>query len=228
MRLFLRILGTLVSVVLICSLIQLLGLRILFVKNYDTKDLIENYEAKTDEIIAVKNYIKAITPEGLGVFVEFNSRSSIDMRVWKVSDSTENKVWFQQWDIDPYHYKNKPEMVDLGYGEMAHSLKEVTEKLDWQAAEFRELKAKLDRANCISAEKLGDVYTIGFQRSAMGKYHYKLFENHSTAEIKEQFDDGCLFKYYKDQVVLEYMGGAVGMQCFEDFNWGEDEEQKTK
>ena len=93
----------------------------------------------------------------------------------------------------------------------------MTKKLNWQEAKIKGIKSKLDEANCISVSKSGKVYTIGFQRSGMGKYHYKIFENWSIDEIKKKFNDGCLYKYYKENVVLEYGGGAIGMQCFEDF-----------
>ena len=207
----------------------MIGLRIVFGKHYDTQDLIENYADRSNQIIEVKEYIKKITPENFGVYVEFESSSEIDMKVWEKSDTAKDGriFWFQEWHINPYNYEQKERSeYDRKYGGITNSLSEVTGKLNWQDDEFRELKSKLDKANCISIDKSGNIYTIGFQRSGMGKYHYKLFEDWSIDEIREKFNDGCMYKYFKENVVLEYGGGAIGMQCFEDF-YKDKENKKT-
>ena len=41
--------------------------------SYDKKDLIENYEARTDEILEVKNYYKSILPESASMTIEFDN-----------------------------------------------------------------------------------------------------------------------------------------------------------
>jgi hypothetical protein len=220
MKLVLKILGVIAIVILIGFIILMIGLRSIFGKDYDTNDLIENYEERSNQIIEVKEYIKKITPENFGVYVEFESNRDVDMKVWEKSDTAKNGriFWFQEWNINPYNYKQKERSeYDKKYGGKTNSLREVTGKLNWEDDEFKELKSKLDEANCISIDKSGDIYTIGFQRSVMGKYHYKIFENWSIIEVKEKFNDGCMFKYYKENVALEYGGGAIGMQCFEDF-----------
>ena len=220
MKLVLKILGGIAIALITVFIIIMVGLRIVFGKHYDTKDLVENYAERSNQIIEVKEYIKKITPENFGVYVEFESSNDIDMKVWEKSDTAKNGriFWFQEWNINPYNYEQKERSeYDRKYGGVTNSLSEVTEKLNWQDDEFRELKLKLDKANCISIDKSGNIYTIGFQRSGMGKYHYKMFEDWSIDEIKEKFNDVCMYKYFKENVVLEYGGGAIGMQCFEDF-----------
>ncbi|MEZ4983682.1 MAG: hypothetical protein R2795_01375 [Saprospiraceae bacterium] len=220
MKLVLKILGGIGIAIIIGFMTLMIGLRSIFGKHYDTQDLIENYEKRSSQIIEVKEYIKKITPENFDIYVEFDSNREIDMEVWEKSDTAKNGriFWFQEWNINPYNYKQKERSeYDIEYGGKTNSLKEVIKKLNWQDKEFRKLKSKLDKANCISIDKSGDIYTIGFQRSGMGKYHYKIFDNWSIDEIKQKFNGGCLYKYYKENVVLEYGGGAIGMQCFEDF-----------
>ena len=188
MKLVLNILGGIAIVIIAGFIILMIGLRSILGKHYDTHDLIENYEEKSDQIIEVKEYIKKITPENFGVYVELNSNRDIDMTVWENSDTTKDGriLWFQEWNINPYNYNQKERSeYDREYGGRTNSLKEVTGKLKWQDDEFKELKLKLDRANCISIDKSGDIYTVGFQRSGMGKYHYNIFENWSIDEIKE-------------------------------------------
>ena len=220
MKLILNIIGGIVIAIIIGFIILMIGLNSLFGKHYSTKNLINNYEERSKEIFELKEYIKEITPENFGVYVEFKSKRDIDMNVREKSDTAKNGIifWFQEWNINPYNYKQKERSdYDLKYGGKTNSFKKVTEMLNWQEDEFSELKSKLDKANCISIDKSGDIFTIGFQRSGMGKYFYKIFENWTIDEIKEKFNDGYMYKYYKENVALEYGGGAIGMQCFEGF-----------
>jgi len=220
MKLWVKLLALVPIILLVAFLILINSIGDEFGEYYDTNDLIKNYEKRSNQIIELKEYMEKITPENFSVYVEFESNRDIDMNVWEKSDTAKNGriFWFQEWNINPYNYEQKERSdYDKKYGGKTNSLREVTKKLNWQDDEFKELKSKLDKANCISIDKSGDIYTIGFQRSGMGKYHYKIFENWSIDEIKRKFNDGCIYKYYKENVSLEYRGGAIGMQCFEDF-----------
>lgn len=220
MKLWVRLLALVPIILVVAFLVLVNSIGDVFGEYYDTNDLIENYEERSSQIIELKKYMEKITPENFSVYVEFESNRDVDMNVWEKSDTAKNGriFWFQEWNMNPYNYKQKERSdYDKKYGGKTNSLREVTEKLNWQDDEFKELKSKLDKANCISIDKSGDIYTIGFQKSGMGKYHYKIFENWSIDEIKEKFNDGCTYKYYKENVSLEYRGGAIGMQCFEDF-----------
>lgn len=62
--------------------------------------------------------------------------------------------------------------------------------------------------------KRGD-NNIGFARSGMGKYSYKLFDNQLTENQKQRYNNGCEYIFYKDSVVLEYGGGTIRPQCFQ-------------
>ncbi len=39
----------------------------------------------------------------------------------------------------------------------------------------------------------------------------------ANEEPSDLDDNGCTYSFYKDNMVLEYGGGAIGPQCFEDF-----------
>jgi hypothetical protein len=86
-------------------------------------------------------------------------------------------------------------------------------KLNWTDQTLKTLKEKLDAANCISVES-GEPCKIGFQRSGMGKYYYNLFEKPIPDSEKRRYNDSCTYILYNDNVVLEYGGGAIGLQCF--------------
>jgi len=87
--------------------------------------------------------------------------------------------------------------------------------LKWTNETLAIIKKLLSDANCVSIEN-GQITTIGFARSGMGKYSYLLFDNNLTAAQVKQYNDGCIYIYYKNNIVLEYGGGAVGPQCFPD------------
>src|SRR6185436_642280 len=90
---------------------------------------------------------------------------------------------------------------------------QLLNKLGWTTETLKMLKRKLDQANCISINSEEPV-TIGYQRSGMGKYFYKLYDQPLSESKKKEYNDGCQYIYFQDNVVLEYGGGAIGPQCF--------------
>ena len=76
------------------------------------------------------------------------------------------------------------------------------------------LKTKLKAANCISVAS-GEPITINFKSHGIGMYSYKIFDKPLTDSLINQYNDGCQYIFYKDNVVLEYGGGVFGQQCFE-------------
>lgn len=195
----------------------------IFGETYSKKDLISNYEHRKHEIKTAKDFIYSVTPPGYSVHIEYRSRKKINFSIWERSDTTQKKaiLWFREWDINPYNYKKEKERseYEIKYGGRTNSLDLVMKKLKWNEEVFLELKKYLDKANCISItanRHLGHC-TIGFQRSLMGLYSYVFFDNLSPLEIKKNYNDGCIYSYYRENIVLQYGGGAIGPQCFEDY-----------
>jgi hypothetical protein len=87
--------------------------------------------------------------------------------------------------------------------------------LGWTNETLTIIKKLLAEANCVSI-KNGNITTIGFARSGMGKYYFLLFDNDLTSAQIKEYNDGCRYIFYKKNIVLEYGGGAVGPQCFPD------------
>lgn len=50
----------------------------------------------------------------------------------------------------------------------------------------------------------------------MGKYSYLIFDRPLSEAEKKDYDDKCEYIFYKENIVLEYGGGAIGTQCFPD------------
>lgn len=170
--------------------------------SYDKKDLIENYEARTDEIFDLKNYYKSILPDGASVTIEFDNDKELGIFHVKV-----DSIYQSNWNL-----KIKSSKVDS-----------LLSELNWTAKELRILKEKLDKANCISIAGK-DPVVIGWQRSGMGKFSYNIFDKNLEENKIKDYNDGCTYTFYKDNIVLEYGGGAIGMQCFPEFYKNKSEE----
>lgn len=182
------------------------------------RDLIKNYEDKKNEINELKEEYSKLIPKNHIVDVEFEAESkiltvpeqitikiyelnysdNIDLDKEPVKRSTERKVISQNWNLE----------------NGSKELEEVLKSLGWANQTLAKIKFLLEKANCISIEN-GKTTTIGFARSGLGKYSYKIFDKDLDLKQKEEFNNGCSYIYYKNNIVLEYGGGAVGSQCFE-------------
>lgn len=165
-----------------------------FFKTYDKKDLTENYDQHEKEIADLIIYFKSIIPSGTYVDIEINDTKNIDIfHVWK------DGINYGGWDID----------VNSSKADTIFSI------LKWDKSQIRILKKKLDQINCISIDN-GYPVNVGFQRSAMSKFYYTVF-NEPIAKndsLMKRYDTKCIYIYYRDNVVLQYGSGATGSLCF--------------
>lgn len=164
--------------------------------SYDKKDLIENYEERTQEIIEVKNYFKSILPNNTYVSIEFDNDKELGIFHVEV-----DSIYQSNWNL-----KIKSRKVDS-----------LLTELNWTTKELKILKEKLDKANCISIAGTDDPVVIGWQRSGMGIFSYVVFDQDLEKDKIKDYNDGCRHIFYKDNIALQYAGGAIGMQCFSEF-----------
>ncbi|WP_417888206.1 hypothetical protein [Zunongwangia sp.] len=169
--------------------------------SYNKQDLIDNFERKKNEIIEVKKFIDSKTPSETYISIEFENG---ELGIFHVK---KNGNYESNWNLD----------ID---SKKTDSLLTV---INWTKNDLKNLKQKLDKANCISVSS-GNPTTIGWQRSGMGKFSYGIFNKNTKDSLINQYNDGCTYIYYKDNVVLEYGGGAIGMQCFPEFYQNKDKE----
>ena len=181
------------------------------------KELIENFEQKKSEIQTLKIEFQKRVPKNYIVDIEFEPESkilttteNIAIKIYKLQDKTakENTKVIQRNDglkVISQNWNLKPDSEEL---------KEIIKSIGWTNKTLAEIKKLLKDANCISVEN-GEITTKGFARSRMGKYSYKIFNKSLTKTERNEYDNNCEYIFYKDNIVLEYGGGAIGSQCFE-------------
>jgi len=165
------------------------------------KALIANIDSNYTKIAKLKTEYAKLVPANYTVMIEFNPEDkivntpkSIDLRITSKQGKT-----FQAWNLD------------YNSAKLARMLKTI----HWDQNTLKRIAGLLADAHCISIEN-GEPATIGFARSGMGKYFYKLFAHPLTSAQIKEYTNTCNDIFYKRNIVLEYLGGAVGSQCFPD------------
>ena len=168
------------------------------------EELIENWETKKQNIIELKEKYSQIVPFGYIVDIEFDPGD----RLWNIEPNITMKITFPKKDNTPDSTLVKRNML---YD--STEIKETIKILDWNDRNLNLIKELLEKSNCTSIVN-GESTTVGFKRSGMGKYYYLIFNTNLDAESQARCTDRCNNIFYKDNVVLQYFGGAFGPQCF--------------
>ena len=168
------------------------------------KEMIANIDSNIININSLKTEYSKLVPKNYIVSIEFNPadkivmmKESIDLRIEDTSNKQPNLT--QDWNLE-YNSKKLSQMI---------------KRLGWTNETLLTIRKLLASAQCVSIEN-GGITTIGFARSGMGKYSFKVFDHNLTEDQIKQYNDGCIYIFYKNNIVLEYGGGAVGPQCFPD------------
>jgi hypothetical protein len=181
-------------------------------------DLIANFEERSSEIMKVKNYFEQIVPKNFNIRIRYESSDEIDLVVYeRLNDSMDNELLFRKWNIDIDNYKEEPQSdYDKKYHGKTNSFELAKTKLNWTNETIEKLYEKLETADCIGISNWEPI-EIEYGYNGLGVYSYKIFREKLNEELIEKYNDGCNNIYYKDNIVLSYGGGAIGMQCFEDY-----------
>jgi len=181
------------------------------------QDLIANYETKQLEINQLYEYVNDITPDDKYFDIEFESNKKIFcffVTIHRIDSLTGQSSYTSIVADGDY---NRGFMGNYNLDIDSPSVDNLLNWLGWTRNELKTLKQKLDNANCISVEKgegLRIAMTIGYKRVGLGMYFYNIFNQALSDSLKNKYNDGCRYIFYKDNVVLEFRGGAVGPQCF--------------
>jgi hypothetical protein len=171
----------------------------LFDKDYSPNELKACFQKKETEIYELKHYFNKIVPKNRFVEIEFSNDHKLARLGIRVLDSIGNisEPMFLDWNLP------------TGTAKMDSLLR----PMGWSRETLAELKEKLDKADCIEIES-GEPAKIGFKRSGMGMYLFNVYDNPISDSLKSYYDNSCSHIYASPKLVLEYMGGAVGPQCF--------------
>jgi len=170
------------------------------------KELIENFEQKRNSIEELQITYSKLVPKGYSVFLELKTSEhivglveGIDFQIFKKNNNGEFDMVDGDWGLQ--------------YG--SEELDKLLALIDWDRMTLLGIKNLLQTANCVSI-KNEDITEVGFARSGLGMYYYLLFPKKLSKKQTEEYNDGCEYLYYKDNVVLKYTGGMAGPQCFTD------------
>lgn len=171
-----------------------------FDKDYSVTELKKHFEKNKKEIYDLRAFYQDIVPEDKFVEIEFKDNRTLGrFGIWDLNKS-KNKIYLE-WNVDI-----KAERTDS-----------IIKTLGWTRVTLKQLKEKLDKANCIQIEN-GVPTKIGFQRSGFGMYSFNIFEEPLLEEMKHKYNDSCRYILVNDTLALEYGGGAIGAQCFYNFD----------
>lgn len=159
-------------------------------------ELIDNYQANKKNLIKLRDEYENLVPDSLTVEIEFNPENkivsmppSVDVIIYSLT----TKKWNNEWNIE---FKS-------------NKLDSMLNKIGWTQKELDYVQKLLISANCISIQN-GEYATVGFARSGMGKYYYRIYNHDLTTEEIENVNDDCMYIYYEKNMVLEYGSGATG------------------
>lgn len=158
---------------------------------YSKEELVENYEKNQSQILEAKRYFESILPDDVNVDIEFGKK---EIEIFHLK---KNEIYDSNWNLE-YQSEKTDSLLS---------------ELEWSKEQMNTLKEKLTTANCVSINS-GYPITIGWQRSGMGMYFYKIFDFNLNERQIEEYNDSCTFIFYKENIVLEYGGGLIGPQCF--------------
>lgn len=168
------------------------------------KELIRNIDSNYEKVENLKASYAKMVPSGFTVSIEFhppdklrNTPENIDLCITQLHDGQSDVQ--QDWGL-PYSSDKLIQMIKT---------------VHWNTDTLTLIKHLLDDAHCVSIEN-GKVTTIGYARSGMGKYFYKLFDQDLTPHQIKYFNNGRNYIFYKRNIVLEYDGGAAGPHGFPD------------
>ena len=170
-----------------------------FEKSYSSEEVAGAYEEKQQEITELIAYFSSIVPSGKTVEIEFVDDDQL-FRFGFAPRDTGNLGWFLDWHID----------VD------SDRMDSINDILGWDRAMLRNLKTKLDKADCIQI-KSGYPVQIGFKRSSWHIYFFNVFEPPLPSERFAKYNDRCQYILINEHLAVEFGSGVLGSQCWAEF-----------
>jgi len=188
------------------------------------RDLIKNYTSKLYEINSLYEYVNNLTSDSVYFDIEFLNDRKISYFFVSIKriDPRTGISYTTNIVADGDYNSNYMSNRNLDFN--SQNLENLLKIVGWSKNDLKTLKKKLDKANCISVRsgeftKIGNFenanpMTIGYKRVFLGMYSYKIFTQELSENLINQYNDGCTYVFFQDNIVFEYKGGATGKQCF--------------
>ncbi len=171
------------------------------------REMIENYETNRTNVDYLIDLYRRLVPKGYIIGVELKSPNlvpgmveALDFQIYKENPNGEPEYIDGDWDMT--------------YG--SEELDELLEIVGWDRTHLLMVKNLLQTAKCISIQNNEDHYEVGFARSGLGKLSYLIFPKKISKKQLEKYSDTCQYIRHKDNVILKFVGGMAGPQCFTD------------
>ncbi|WP_445714224.1 hypothetical protein [Flavobacterium sp.] len=161
----------------------------LFDKEYSTNEILKEFNDKKDEIYEVKKYFEKIKPIDSKIDLEIGENNTL--------------FYFNIWKKEELHNFSNVEINSKEYDSLLKIVK-------WNDKNINELKNLLKNANCISIDQFNkeDCLNIGFKRSGLSKYYFRLFNKPLNDSLKSNLNSERSY-LINDSVVLYLNGGAI-------------------
>lgn len=173
--------------------------------------LIKNLELNKDNIFALEKRFRKLVPAGYRVDIEFcqmyklmKTTGIVDIKVYK--DEGEDTKLIDSGKMLNYNTKRLSRILNL---------------LNWTDDTLREIEGLLRDAGCVGInnikvrEEISELIELNFSQSGLAMYSYLIFPKNLTLQKIKEYNNGCTYIFYKDNIVLEFGSGAVGQYCFE-------------
>lgn len=165
--------------------------------DYSAKEVIENYDKRSNEFENLAEYFNTIQPKKTRVKIEFKSRHFINKCDIQV---------FGKW----IHLKNistKSSAVDT-----------IFQLTGWNQSNLSELYKRLKAVNSISIQS--NYYMpgensceVGYHRRGNGVFYYLLFEPPIPDSLKATFNDSCHHVLINNRAAIRWYVGSIGPDC---------------
>ena len=157
---------------------------------YSSSDMAENFERNHDKILEAKCFFESLENEFEDFYIEFREKQIYILKYWDGAN----------------HYTHREIQLDS-----------AVKVLNWNKDILLHLRDKLTEANTISIERASTTI-VGWKRSGMGMYYYEFLNTNLPFASFVFINESCDQIFYKDNIVFRYAGGAIGPQCFMEYN----------
>lgn len=165
-------------------------------KNCTPDTMAEHYDAHSNDMEKLHNYVKTAIDDSCSIDLEFDGRRADRFHVKNIT----TKISQKHWDEEAELLKDSL-MTIVG----------LTEE------EYKNIRKQLKDMDCLGikfSQLSSDRMTIYFCREGMGLYSYNIYSRPLTEKEECNAIEDLALIPYNEHCIFEYGGGAIGPQTF--------------